>query len=96
MKIHLILIGSELLNGKLQDKNAQWLARYTHQRHRNLSEVTMVPDHKESLFKVLDKATFEADIILTSGCLGPTLDDLTKPLLAEYFQKKMIDNQNEV
>lgn len=96
MKIHLILIGNELLNGKIQDKNAAWLADFSHKNHFNLEQIHIVPDN-ESIFKeTLKNASNKADIIITSGGLGPTPDDITKKMVAEFFNKKIELNEDSL
>jgi nicotinamide-nucleotide amidase len=92
MKIQLIIIGSELLNGKIQDKNAAWLAKFAFKNHFTLDQVHIIPDNEEKFKQVIQLATKEADLVITSGGLGPTLDDLTKKMLSNYFQKTFVFN----
>lgn len=85
MKIALIVIGNELLNGKIQDLNAHWFARFCFERGWELTGVQFVPDDTAAFSRALDTATGQAAIVVTSGGLGPTPDDITKPMMAEYF-----------
>lgn len=94
MKIHLIIIGNELLNGKIKDKNAPWLASFTHEKHHSLEQVHIVPDNESIFYETLNLATKEADIVLTSGGLGPTQDDITKKMMAKFFEKTIAFNES--
>ena len=96
MNIHLILIGNELLNGKIQDKNAAWLASFTHENHFKLDQVHIVPDDEQMFKETLKAATKSADIVLTSGGLGPTQDDLTKKMMAKFFDKTIAFSESSL
>ena len=89
MKIHLIAIGNELLNGKITDKNAHTLARVCQQEGIMLERVHLIGDKKELYEDALNTASISADVVILSGGLGPTADDLTKEILASYYQKKL-------
>ncbi|MBC74626.1 MAG: hypothetical protein CME64_01280 [Halobacteriovoraceae bacterium] len=86
MKIQLITIGNELLNGKIQDKNAFWLAQFCYEHHIDFTKNHIIPDNREAFFTALKEAWKDADLVITSGGLGPTKDDLTKDLLSEFFE----------
>ena len=89
MKIQLITIGNELLNGKIQDKNAYWLARFCHEHDLELTKNQIIPDSEAAFMLAMDEAWRDADLVVTSGGLGPTKDDLTKPLTAKYFKRAL-------
>lgn len=91
MKIQLITIGNELLNGKVQDRNAYWLAGFCHEHHIDFTKNHIIPDEKEALFSSLNQAWNEADLVITSGGLGPTKDDLTKDMISEFFKRPIIE-----
>lgn len=89
MKIQLICLGDELLNGKTQDQNAQWLAMFCRHTGMELIKTHVIPDD-EALFKSsLKEALQWSQLIIISGGLGPTKDDLTKDFLAHFFQKEL-------
>lgn len=94
MKMRLIIIGNELLNGKIQDLNAHWFAQFCFEHNFDLLGVEIIKDSKEDFFSALDKATGDCDYIFTTGGLGPTDDDLTKTIMGEYFDKKIEFNQH--
>ena len=89
MKIQLIIIGNELLNGKISDRNTAYLAKKAFENNFQLIKTHIIGDDSESFFRALNEAWKESDLVLTSGGLGPTKDDLTKSMLADFFQKKL-------
>lgn len=93
MNIKLILIGNELLNGKIKDLNTHTLAKFCRKHHLTLAKVEIVPDDEDSLRHAISNESKHFDIILTSGGLGPTLDDKTKNILATTFNKEIVFNQ---
>jgi nicotinamide-nucleotide amidase len=89
MNIDLIIIGNELLNGKIQDLNTHFLAQELYKNGHNLRKVHIIADHYSDFSEALEMALSKSDIIITSGGLGPTKDDLTKTMLAQYFKKEI-------
>ncbi|MBD66596.1 MAG: hypothetical protein CME62_15395 [Halobacteriovoraceae bacterium] len=87
MKIALLAIGNELLNGKTKDSNGQHLAQILNDFGFQLNAIHIAPDEKDDFRQLLDFCFQTYDIIITCGGLGPTLDDKTKNFLAEYFGK---------
>jgi nicotinamide-nucleotide amidase len=93
MKIQLITIGNELLNGKIQDKNAHWLAKFCYQHNLSLEKVQVVGDEDKQFKMAMEHALNNGDVVLTSGGLGPTRDDITKRMLADIFRKPIVKNE---
>lgn len=93
MKLDLILIGSELLNGKIRDLNTLELAKMTQAMGHELRKVHIIADNESDLSQSLLEAEKESDLIITSGGLGPTKDDITKQILANFFKKTIKENQ---
>lgn len=87
--IELILIGNELLLGKKQDANLQWLGSFLFTHGLTLNCVQVVDDSMDGIKTSLLLAASRSNLILTSGGLGPTKDDLTKEALAQAFHKKL-------
>ena len=89
----LITIGDELLIGQTIDTNSAWMAQQLNAAgiwvHRRVS----VGDVREDIWKALDDESAVSDIILITGGLGPTADDITKPLLCDYFGGKLVLDQ---
>jgi nicotinamide-nucleotide amidase len=89
MNAELIIIGNELLNGKISDQNTKEFATFCRDQGINLQRVTIIQDNEESFNSIMSQATKQSDIIVTSGGLGPTKDDLTKQMLASFFNKEI-------
>lgn len=89
MKIGLLIIASEVLEGKISDANTRSLALLLRQHHLDLGKCLTVRDSEKDIHQGLAAMLSEFDIILTSGGLGPTRDDLTKAAIASYFGKKI-------
>lgn len=86
----LIAVGTELLLGNIANTNAQFLSRELSTLGINVFYHTVVGDNPERLQKAVDVARKRCDIIITTGGLGPTCDDLTKQTLASSFGKKLV------
>lgn len=80
-----ITIGDELLYGQTLDTNTQWMGQELSRIGVKIIRKTSIGDRKEDIVSALDEALSRADIILITGGLGPTKDDITKITLAEYF-----------
>lgn len=93
MKTEFIGIGSELLYGRVQDTNGSWLAAWLHQKGIDLNGITLCKDQKSDVLECLERALKRSDLIIISGGLGPTEDDVTKNILAEYFNKTITESQ---
>ena len=89
----IITIGDELLIGQVIDTNSAWIAQELNKIGVPVKHRVAVGDVYEDIWNTLDEESKQADIILITGGLGPTADDITKPLLCEYFGGKMIMHQ---
>lgn len=94
MNIDLIIIGNELLNGKIQDLNTHFLANELHYNGHQLRKVHIIADREEHFNEALSAGLKHSDVIITTGGLGPTRDDLTKTMLADFFKKEMSFHQD--
>lgn len=83
LRIEALSIGDELLDGRLADTNSQYLADELAQLGMTLHRVVLAPDDIDALCKALQEAAARADIVVTSGGLGPTTDDLTAEAIAQ-------------
>jgi len=88
----IITIGDELLIGQVTDTNSGWMARELNKAGIPVIRRVAVGDVWNDIWQALDEESSHADIILITGGLGPTADDITKPLLCKYFNGKMIVN----
>jgi nicotinamide-nucleotide amidase len=85
VKAEIIAIGDELLYGQIIDTNSHWISQELDLVGVRVVRRTTVGDNREDILEAFSKAETRADIVLITGGLGPTQDDLTKPLMAEYF-----------
>jgi nicotinamide-nucleotide amidase len=85
-----ITIGDELLIGQVVDTNSAWIAQELNKSGVWLKRRVSVGDNKQDIIRALDEEGREASIIIITGGLGPTADDITKPVLCDYFGGKMI------
>jgi nicotinamide-nucleotide amidase len=83
MNAEIVMIGTELLLGQIVDTNAAWMAQTLAMHGIHLYQKTTVGDNRERILAVLDAALNRADVVLTSGGLGPTEDDITRECVAE-------------
>ncbi len=91
--ISIITIGDELLIGQVIDTNSAWMAMELNKSGFWVHRRVAVGDGREEILKALDEESAHADIILITGGLGPTADDITKPVLCEYFKTRLIVNE---
>ena len=92
MCAEVITIGDELLIGQVVDTNSAWIAEKLNEYGIELFQITSVHDNREHIIAALDEAFSRADIVLTTGGLGPTKDDITKHVLCEYFETHLIED----
>ena len=93
IKASIITIGDELLIGQVIDTNSAWIARQLNKIGMWVHKRVAVGDVYDEVWKVLDEESNVSNVILITGGLGPTADDITKPLLCDYFDGKMILNE---
>ena len=89
----IITIGDELLIGQVIDTNSAWIAQQLNAIGINVFQKTSISDNKNNIINTLNEATSRVDLIIVTGGLGPTRDDITKQTIAEYFNSKLIRNQ---
>lgn len=93
MLAEIITIGDEILIGQIVDTNSAWMAQQLNLAGVRVKQITSVSDDKQHILTALSDAATRVDIILITGGLGPTKDDITKNTLAEYFGVGMVENQ---
>ena len=93
MRAEIITIGDELLIGQVVDTNSAWMAQKLNENGIELFQITSVHDDREHIIAAIDDAFKRVDIVLTTGGLGPTKDDITKQVLCEYFQTHLIEDK---
>lgn len=94
MRAEIITIGDELLIGQVVDTNSAWMAQRLNEAGIELYQITSVHDDRQHILSALDEAFSRVDIVLTTGGLGPTKDDITKHVLCEYFGTKLVEDSH--
>lgn len=93
MQAEIITIGDEILIGQIVDTNSAFISKALNQIGVSVYQITSVQDDREHILKALAEAEENADIILITGGLGPTKDDITKKTIAEYFDDTLIRDE---
>ncbi len=88
MTAEIINIGDEILIGQINNTNAQWLAQQLQKLGIETTKMTVVSDRPEAIKTALKNT--DADIVIVTGGLGPTLDDLTKQTISEFFDDQLV------
>jgi nicotinamide-nucleotide amidase len=94
MKAEIITIGDEILIGQIVNTNAAWLAKALTEIGVECVSIRTVRDSHEDICCALDDALKKVDLIIFTGGLGPTNDDLTKNSLCEYFKDSLVVNED--
>ncbi len=89
MQVEIITIGDEILIGQIVDTNSAFIAQLLNLNGISVKQISSVSDDREHIIKALDEAKSRVDIIIITGGLGPTKDDITKKTLCEYFNTTM-------
>ncbi|HXD92783.1 MAG TPA: competence/damage-inducible protein A [Bacteroidia bacterium] len=93
MLAEIITIGDEILIGQIVDTNSAWLGTELSNIGISVKQITSVSDDKQHILEALALAEKRADIIVITGGLGPTKDDITKHTLCEYFKTSLVMNE---
>ena len=95
MKAEIITIGDELLIGQTVDTNSAWIGAELSLAGFDIHKKTTVHDSRNDILEALSGASGKSDVVIITGGLGPTSDDITKPALCEFFNTRLVVN-NEV
>lgn len=93
MTAEIIVIGDELLIGQVTDTNSGMIARYLNQIGINIGRTTAVHDDAQAITAALDEAFARTNLVLMTGGLGPTKDDITKHTLCRYFHTRLVPSK---
>jgi nicotinamide-nucleotide amidase len=93
MLAEIITIGDEILIGQIVDTNSAWMAHQLNMAGIRIKQISSVSDDKQHILNALKEASTRADIILITGGLGPTKDDITKKTIAEYFGVSLVESE---
>lgn len=94
IKVEILTIGDELLYGQITDTNSQWMGEKLTEAGFRVIRKTTVGDQEDAILTAFAEAEGRADILLITGGLGPTADDLTKPMLSRYFNSQLQLNED--
>lgn len=92
VKVEIITIGDEILIGQIVDTNSAWMATELNTAGFELAQITSVHDDANHIVEALEMALKRADVVLFTGGIGPTNDDITKQTLCSYFDTKLVFN----
>ena len=92
MQAEIITIGDEILIGQIVDTNSAFIGKELNKIGVSVYQITSVQDDKAHILKALAEAEENADIIIITGGLGPTKDDITKYTICEYFNDTLVEN----
>lgn len=93
MKSTIVTIGDEILIGQILDTNSRYISQALNRLGIVVAERTSVGDNAEQIVSTLDRALAATDVVIITGGLGPTKDDITKHTLARYFGSELVYNE---
>ncbi|MGB2758611.1 MAG: competence/damage-inducible protein A [Maribacter stanieri] len=92
MLAEIITIGDEILIGQVIDTNSAFIAKELNKIGVSVYQITSIQDERVHLLKAFKEASERVDVVLITGGLGPTKDDITKHTLCEYFNDELVEN----
>lgn len=92
MNAYLISIGDELLIGQTVNTNAAFIGELLSENNISVIKITVIGDEKTAILNELKNASSISDLIILTGGLGPTHDDITRACIVEYFKTKLVEN----
>lgn len=93
MRVELVAIGNELLLGQTVNTNSSWMARELILYGIQTKRITTISDSRSDILNMLMETGERAEVVIITGGLGPTSDDITKPVLCEFFETDLILDQ---
>lgn len=94
MKATIITIGDEILIGQIVDTNSAWMGKELNKIGISVYEIISIGDDRDHILSAFAKAEQQSDLVLVTGGLGPTKDDITKTTICEYFDDELIQNES--
>ena len=93
MFAEIITIGDELLIGQVVDTNSAWMGQELNKIGIEVLRIVSIRDREEEIMEAIDNAMERVNIVLVTGGLGPTKDDITKQTLCKYFHTELAFNE---
>ncbi len=90
MLAEIITIGDEILIGQIVDTNSAWLGQQLNPRGFEITRITTIPDRREAILEALELGSKRSDLVIFTGGLGPTKDDITKKTLCEFYNVDLV------
>lgn len=94
MDVTIITIGDELLIGQVVDTNSAWMGKTLNNEGFRVKQIFSISDDAPAIMNTLERAMQQTDIVLITGGLGPTKDDITKSTLARFFNSRLVHNED--
>jgi len=94
MQVEIITIGDEILIGQIVDTNSAWMAQQLNLLGFSVKQISSVSDNETHILKALNEASSRAEVVIITGGLGPTKDDITKKTLCKYFNTSLVFNED--
>ncbi|HKL66497.1 MAG TPA: competence/damage-inducible protein A, partial [Bacteroidales bacterium] len=94
MQAEIISIGDEILIGMTIDSNAAWIGNSLTHLGINVCQNISISDTREHILKAVDEAFSRSELLIVTGGLGPTSDDITKQTLCDYFDTRLVKNKS--
>ena len=95
MRLSIIIIGDEILIGQVTDTNSGAIARQFGPAGWEITSIATVGDDRAAITEAVNRALSQADLVITTGGLGPTKDDITKTVLMDIFGGELFPDTNE-
>src|SRR5690606_33760480 len=96
MLAEIITIGDEILIGQIIDTNSGFISKELDKIGVKVYQITSVQDNREHILKAFEEAKNRVDLVVITGGLGPTKDDITKQTLCDFFDDKLIEDPSVV
>jgi nicotinamide-nucleotide amidase len=95
-RVSLLLIGDELTTGAINDTNGKWLSEKLTELGLSVIGLEIVRDRIDEIVPAIKRAAFRAEVVITTGGLGPTTDDITRDAFAKYLGVELVENQSSL
>jgi nicotinamide-nucleotide amidase len=93
MKIEIVTIGDELLIGQVVDTNSAWIGKQLNEAGFEVARINSISDSEEEILSTLKEVSNRSDVVLLTGGLGPTKDDITKTTMCKFFHTQLVFNE---
>ena len=94
MLAEIITIGDEILIGQTIDSNSAWIGKHLSDIGVSIRQISSISDQKDHIVSSVDEALARVDLLIVTGGLGPTRDDITKATLTDYFNSQLVMNED--